>query len=84
MWNRPIDLGQLPTSTNDNYRDFYLGLDQGADAYDMVDGTHYFLYNGPPGHTAEYHTGWRFGYGLGLGFDSDCGTKQLSITVMLS
>ncbi|MGC2573637.1 MAG: hypothetical protein WA364_19145 [Candidatus Nitrosopolaris sp.] len=68
-----IDLGQLPTYTNDNYRDFYLGLDQGGEAYDMVDGTHYFLYNGPPGHTAEYHTGWRFGYGLGLGFDSDCG-----------
>ena len=68
-----IDLGKLPTHTNDNYRDFYLGLDQGGDAYDLVDGTHYLLYNGPPGHTAEYYAGWKFGYGLGLAVDSDCG-----------
>ena len=67
-----IDLGKLPTHTNDNYRDFYLGLDQGGDAYDLVDGAHYLLYNGPPGHTAEYYAGWKFGYGLGLAFDSDC------------
>lgn len=68
-----IDLGKLPTYTNDNYRDFYLGLDQGGDAYWLVDGAHYLLYNGPPEHTAEYYTGWKFGYSLGLAFDSDCG-----------
>ena len=68
-----IDLGTLPAHTNDNYRDFYLGLDQGGDAYNLVDGLHRFLENGPPGHTAEYYAGWKFGYGLGLSFDSDCG-----------
>jgi hypothetical protein len=68
-----IDLGKLPTHTNDNYRDFYLGLDQGGDAYDLVDEAHYLLYTGPPGHTAEYYTGWKFGYSLGLAVDSDCG-----------
>jgi hypothetical protein len=26
-----------------------------------------------PGHTTEYYAGWKFGYGLGLAFDSDCG-----------
>ena len=68
-----IDLGNLPAKTNDNYRDFYLGIDQGGDAYGIVDGVHRFLEDGPPGHTAEYLAGWRFGYGLGEGFDSDCG-----------
>jgi hypothetical protein len=67
-----FDLGFLPAHTNDNYRDFYLGLDQGGDAYDMVDGTHYFLYKPPPGHTSEYRDGWKFGYSLGLVFDADC------------
>jgi hypothetical protein len=71
--NCGIDLGKLPAHTNDNYRDFYLGLDQGGDAYRLVDGEHYFLYDGPPGHTAEYYVGWKFGYSLGLAFDSDCG-----------
>jgi len=71
--NCGIDLGKLPAHTNDSYRDFYLGLDQGGDAYGIVDGAHYFLYNGPPGHTAEYYAGWKFGYSLGLAFDSDCG-----------
>ena len=42
-----FDLGTLPTHTNDNYRDFYLGLDQGGDAYDLVYGGHYLLR--PPG-----------------------------------
>jgi hypothetical protein len=70
--NCGIDLGKLPAHTNDSYRDFYLGLDQGGDAYGIVDGAHYFLYNGPPGHTAEYYGGWKFGYSLGLAFDSDC------------
>lgn len=68
-----IDLGKLPTHTNDNYRDFYLGIDEGGDAYDLINGVHYLLYNGPPGHTVEYYAGWKFGYGLGLAFDSDCG-----------
>jgi len=68
-----IDLGKLPTFTNDDYRQFYLGIDEGGDAYWIVDGAHYFLYDGPPGHTAEFIVGWKFGYGLGLGFDSDCG-----------
>jgi hypothetical protein len=71
--NCGIDLGKLPAHTNDNYRDFYLGLDQGGNAYDLVDGAHYLLYNGPPGHIAEYYAGWKFGYGLGLAFDSGCG-----------
>ena len=31
--NCGIDLGKLPAHTNDSYRDFYLGLDQGGDAY---------------------------------------------------
>jgi hypothetical protein len=66
MWNRPW-YASCP------YRDFYLGLDQGGDAYNLVDGLHRFLENGPPGHTAEYYAGWKFGYGLGLSFDSDCG-----------
>jgi hypothetical protein len=68
-----IDIGKLPAHTNDNYRSFYLGLDQGGDAYWLVDGAHRFLEDGPPGHTAEYYGGWKFGYGLGLAFDSDCG-----------
>jgi hypothetical protein len=67
-----FDLGTLPTHTNNNYRQFYLGLDEGGDAYWMVDGLHYALYNCPPGHTAEYCAGWKFGYSLGLVFDADC------------
>jgi hypothetical protein len=54
-------------------RQFYLGVDQGDDAYSIVDGAHYFLYKGSPGHTAEYYAGWKFGYSEGLAFDSDCG-----------
>jgi hypothetical protein len=67
-----FDLGMLPAITDDNYRDFYLGLYQGGDNYNLVDGAHYLLYNGPPGHTAEYYAGWKFGYSLGLVFDADC------------
>ena len=70
--NCGIDLGKLPVHTSDNYRQFYLGIYEGDDAYNLVDGGHYFLYKGPPGHTAEYYAGWKFGYSLGLSFDSDC------------
>jgi hypothetical protein len=48
-----IKLGKLPAHTNDKYRQFYLGIDEGGNAYDLVDGGHYFLYSGPPGHTAN-------------------------------
>ena len=66
------DLGTLPVHTNDNYRQFYLGMDQGGDAYNLVGGLHRFLEDGPPGHSEEYYAGWKFGYGFGLVFDSDC------------
>jgi hypothetical protein len=68
-----IDLGSLPTTTNDNYRQFYLGINEGADAYRMVDGAHRALEDGPPGETVEYLAGWHFGYDWSMSADSDCG-----------
>ena len=41
---------------------------------ELFQGSNVFvLEDGPPGQTAEYIAGWKFGYGLGEGFDSDCG-----------
>jgi hypothetical protein len=55
-------LGTFPNKTNDNYKQFYIGYNDGAtnadNTYDAANGTGIC----PSKHTKEYCMGWKIGY----------------------
>jgi hypothetical protein len=65
-------IGSLPAHTSDNYRKFYLGLQQGAFKASVVNvpgGENITQSDAcPPGSTAEYCAGWKFG--IQWGYDA--------------
>jgi hypothetical protein len=73
IWGKQVDLGSLPTHTNDNYRAFYAGFYNGvSDADQAYSGNNTGLvwdHNKivcPSGHTSEYCAGYTFGYNTGV------------------
>jgi len=60
--NDPI--GTLPVQTDDNYRSFWIGYEDGALLRDNSDPSENFPTFGdcPSGQTAEFCTGWKFGW----------------------
>ncbi|MFZ0514742.1 MAG: hypothetical protein WAM14_24270 [Candidatus Nitrosopolaris sp.] len=60
--NEPI--GTLPVHTNDNYMQFYIGLNDGAMLRDNSDPSGNYPYFGdcPSGQTTEFCMGWKFGW----------------------
>jgi hypothetical protein len=64
-------LGALPAHSRDNYKDFYLGEHAGDDAYWAAQGHNTTAYyTCPPGHSAEFCIGYKFGWSTPSNFDA--------------